>query len=98
MQCSQASFQLGYHASGGDIGANQSSSLPFGKARDESASCVQYALNVSQEDQPVGAKGSWSINAYLHLFEALLVLHDVSDSPAVWADIEAMVRFLGRFG
>jgi mannose/cellobiose epimerase-like protein (N-acyl-D-glucosamine 2-epimerase family) len=38
--------------------------------------------------------GSWSQSPFMHLFEALLILHDTTRSPEVWSDIEAMARFL----
>jgi len=40
------------------------------------------------------AQGNWSQNAYMHLFEALLALHEVTHSVEVWADIVAMAKFL----
>jgi len=39
-------------------------------------------------------QGNWSQNPYMHLFEALLVLHEITHSVEVWADIVAMARFL----
>ena len=39
-------------------------------------------------------KPSWTQNPYMHLFEALLALHDVTGSAEVWSDIEDMARFL----
>ena len=36
----------------------------------------------------------WSQNPYMHLFEALLSLHQVTQSPEVWNDIEAMASFM----
>ncbi len=51
-------------------------------------------------DQPVSARAVslpqgavWSQNPYMHLFEALLALHEASDMPEVWSDIEAMAAF-----
>jgi len=40
------------------------------------------------------AQGNWSQNPYMHLFEALLALHEVSHSVEVWADIVAMAKLL----
>lgn len=40
------------------------------------------------------AKGVWSQNSFMHLFEALLVLHQISNSPQVWSDIESMAMFV----
>ena len=36
----------------------------------------------------------WSQNPFMHLFEALLSLYEVTKSPAVWVDIGAMAKFL----
>ena len=36
----------------------------------------------------------WSQNAFMHLFEALLALHDITDSPEIWSDIRAMARLM----
>ena len=38
--------------------------------------------------------GVWTQNPYMHLFEALLILHEVTGSAEVWSDIEAMAEFL----
>lgn len=37
---------------------------------------------------------TWSINPLMHLFEALLVLYDVTQSPSVWQDIEFTAQFV----
>lgn len=37
---------------------------------------------------------TWSINPLMHLFEALLVLYDVTQSPNVWQDIEIIAHFI----
>ncbi len=42
------------------------------------------------------SEGAWSQNPYMHLFEALLVLHEVTQSQKVWADINAMALFLEK--
>lgn len=36
----------------------------------------------------------WSQNAFMHLFEALLTLHEITDSPEIWSDIKAMARLM----
>ncbi|WP_421132065.1 AGE family epimerase/isomerase [Alteromonas sp. A079] len=38
--------------------------------------------------------GTWSTNALMHLFEALLALHDVTKSGTVWQDIETIASFV----
>lgn len=43
-------------------------------------------------DSPSGK--SWSQNPFMHLFEALLELFEVTGSRAVWEDVEAMAKFL----
>lgn len=40
------------------------------------------------------AKGFWSQNPFMHLFEALLALHETTGSSAVWRDVAAMAKFL----
>ena len=37
---------------------------------------------------------AWSINPLMHLFEALLALYDVTQSPSVWQDIEFIAEFV----
>lgn len=37
---------------------------------------------------------TWSTNALMHLFEALLALHDVTQSGTVWQDIEIIANFV----
>ena len=37
---------------------------------------------------------AWSINPLMHLFEALLALYDVTQSPSVWQDIEFIAQFV----
>jgi mannose/cellobiose epimerase-like protein (N-acyl-D-glucosamine 2-epimerase family) len=37
---------------------------------------------------------TWSQNPFMHLFEALLALYEVTRSEEVWLDIQAMARFL----
>lgn len=37
---------------------------------------------------------TWSTNALMHLFEALLALHDVTKSSIVWQDIETIANFV----
>jgi len=49
---------------------------------------------VSAESGLKIAQGNWSQSAYMHLFEALLALHEVTHSVEVWADIVAMAKFL----
>ncbi|MDB2330866.1 AGE family epimerase/isomerase [Alteromonas sp.] len=38
--------------------------------------------------------GIWSTNALMHLFEALLALHDATQSGTVWQDIETIASFV----
>ena len=37
---------------------------------------------------------TWSTNALMHLFEALLALHDTTQSGVVWRDIEIIANFV----
>ena len=37
---------------------------------------------------------TWSTNALMHLFEALLALHDVTKSDTVWQDIKTIANFV----
>lgn len=49
----------------------------------------------SQQGNPLPASTDiWSVNPLMHLFEALLVLHDVTQSPSVWKDIEFIAQFV----
>ncbi|WP_420933489.1 AGE family epimerase/isomerase [Alteromonas sp. A081] len=59
---------------------------------------VSIGLTLAREAQQgklnTAFTNTWSINPLMHLFEALLALHDVTQSPSVWQDIEFIAQFV----
>ncbi|WP_334029874.1 AGE family epimerase/isomerase [Alteromonas sp. P256] len=59
---------------------------------------VSVGLTLAREAQQANLTptftNTWSINPLMHLFEALLVLYDVTQSPSVWQDIEFIAQFI----
>lgn len=56
----------------------------FSLAKSKESSSAEGTLNSE----------TWSTNALMHLFEALLALHDVTKSGTVWQDIETIANFV----
>lgn len=61
---------------------------------------VPVGLNFAREFEKgsffKGFGGVWSTNPLMHLFEALLALHDVTQSPGVWEDVEFIALFVEK--
>ena len=52
------------------------------------------ARATQQAESNPAFNNTWSLNPFMHLFEALLILHDVTTSPSVWQDIESIAQFV----
>ena len=54
---------------------------------------IGKGLQKSQADSSIGNE-KWSINPLMHFFEALLALFEVTQSHAVWQDIQIIANFV----
>ncbi|GEA02412.1 hypothetical protein KUL17_13090 [Alteromonas sp. KUL17] len=52
------------------------------------------ARATQQAESNPAINNTWSLNPLMHLFEAVLILHDATTSPSVWQDIESIAQFI----